>query len=173
MIEGAASVDYVKIEGLDGLKKRLEAFPVEMAKNGGPIRAALAKGAKIIREAAKANVRAIIAEPNVDGLDRLSTGLLEKSIIQKRARDPRSKGATEIYSVRVRRATRKPRGKEKEGVSVTRYGKILEFGSDHGIKPYAWLRNAAEQNRMTVFAVVANELAKGIAKVERKLGAGK
>lgn len=157
------ATEYVRIEGLDGLVKRLKAFPREMAKNGGPIRSALSKGAKIIREQAKANVRAIIAEPNAPGVEPVSTGLLEKSIIQKRHRDPRSLGGTEVYSVRVKRGT------SSKGVSVTRYGKILEFGS-RSIRAYAWMRKAAESKRGEVFAVVARELAVGIAKVERSIG---
>jgi HK97 gp10 family phage protein len=159
-------MEYVKIEGLDGLVNRLRAFPVEMAKNGGPVRSALAKGGKLIREQAKANVRAIVAEPNENGMDSESTGVLEKSIIQKRHRNPKERGATEIYTVRVKS------GKSPKGVSVTRYGKILEFGSKR-IKAYAWLRRAAEAKRGEFFALVARELAAGITKIERKLGAGK
>lgn len=158
------ATEYVRIDGLDGLVRRLNAFPKEMAKNGGPIRSALAKGGKIIREEAKANVRAIVAEPNAPGVDPVSTGLLEKSVIQKRNRNPRERGATEIYSVRLKR------GRSAKGVSVTRYGKILEFGS-RSIRAYAWLRRAAETKRSEVFATVARELASGIAKVERQLGA--
>lgn len=160
------ATEYVKIEGLDGLVKRMAAFPKEMAKNGGPIRSALAKGGKLIRDQAKANVRAIVAEPNADGLDSESTGLLEKSIIQKRHRNPRERGATEIYTVRVKS------GKSPKGVSVTRYGKILEFGSEK-IRARAWMRRAAESNRGEFFSLVARELASGIAKIERKLGGGK
>lgn len=158
--------EYVKIEGLDGLVKRLRAFPKEMAKAGGPIRSALAKGGKIVRDEAKANVRAIVAEPNDNGMDSESTGLLEKSVIQKRHRDPRSFGASEVYQVKVRR------GKYPDGTSITRVGKILEFGSQH-IKAYAWLRRAAEAKRQQFFQTVAAELAKGIAKVERSLGVTK
>lgn len=161
------ATDYVRIDGLDGLVRRLRAFPKEMAKNGGPIRSALAKGGKIIREQAKANVRKIISDPNKDPrTDGQSTGTLEKSIILKRNRDPRSRGATEIYSVRLKR------GKYASGVSVTRVGKIHEFGSEKH-KAYSWLRLAAESRRGDFFTTVASELAKGIAKVERQLGAGR
>jgi HK97 gp10 family phage protein len=165
--------EYVHIEGLDGLLKRLQAFPVEMAKNGGPVRSALAKGGKIIRDQAKANVRAIVAEPNVEAkgregfaIDHPSTGLLERSVILKRDRDPKKVGATERYQVRVKR------GKSARGVSVTRYGKILEFGS-RKIKAYAWLRNAAATRRGDFFRVVTDELGRGIARIEKKLGAKK
>jgi hypothetical protein len=157
------ATEHVRIEGLDGLVKRLRAFPKEMAKNGGPIRSALAIGGKLVREEAKAHVRAIIAEPNAHGMDTESTGLLEKSIILKRDRNPRAVGATERYTVRVKR------GKSSKGVSVTRYGKILEFGSRH-IRAFAWLRKSAEAKRLEFYKVVAAELAKGIAKVERSLG---
>lgn len=160
------ATEHVQIHGLEGLVRRLRAFPREMAKNGGPVRSALAKGGKLIRDQAKANVRQLVAEPNANGTDSESTGLLEKSIIQKRDRNPRARGATEIYTVRVKR------GKSSKGVSVTRYGKILEFGS-RSIKAHAWLRRAAEEKRTAVFQVVASELAKGIAKVERSLGVGK
>lgn len=157
-------VEYVKIEGLDGLLERMKRFPKEMAKNGGPIRSALAKGGKIVRDQAKANVRAIVAEPNEHGMATESKGLLEKSVIQKRRPRPQDLGASEVYSVRVKR------GKSSKDVSVTRYGKILEFGSK-SIRARAWMRRAAEVKRDEVFRVVAAELARGIAKVERSLGA--
>lgn len=153
----------VKIEGLDGLMARLKAFPKEMAKNGGPIRSALFQGAKIIREEAKANVRAIVDEPNKGGRDGLSTGTLEKSVIMKRHRNPRSRGATEIYSVRLKRV------KNPKGTPVTRYGKVLEFGSEH-IKAYSWMRRAAEEKKLAAFAAIATALRKGIERIEKKLG---
>jgi len=155
----------IKIEGLDGLLDRMKKFPKEMAVRGGPIRAALAAGGKIVREEAKANVRKIIQEPNKGGLDSASTGLLEKNIIQKRHRDPKKRDpkASEIYSVRVRRK------KTGKGVDITRYAKILEFGSEH-ISAKAWLRNAAASKRQEAIQVIAKKLAQGIAKIERKLG---
>lgn len=160
------ATEFVRIEGLDGLVERLRAFPAEMSKNGGPVRSALAKGGKLIREQAKANVRQLVAEPNANGMDSQSTGLLEKSIIQKRDRDPRARGATEIYTVRVKR------GKSPKGVSVTRYGKILEFGS-RKLKAYAWLRRAAEEKRGEFYSIVTAELARGITAIERKMGGRK
>lgn len=153
----------IKVEGLDGLMARLKAFPKEMAKNGGPIRSALFQGAKIIREEAKANIQQIIDEPNKGGRDDLSTGTLKKSVIMKRHRNPRSKGATEIYSVRLKRV------KNPKGTPVTRYGKVLEFGSEH-VKAYSWMRRAAEEKKTAVFSTIATALRKGIERVEKKLG---
>lgn len=153
----------IKIDGLDGLLARLKAFPKEMSKNGGPIRSALFQGAKLIREEAKANVRRIVAEPNANGLDTQSKGVLEKAIIMKRNRNPRQRGATEIYTVRVQRK------KNARGIPATRYGKILEFGSEY-IKAYSWMRNAAATQKDKAFAAIALHLRKGIERIERKLG---
>lgn len=163
------ATEFTQVHGLEGLLARLKAFPVEMAKNGGPIRAALFQGAKLIREEAKANVRAIVAEPNKPGVDSVSTGFLEKSIIMKRHRNPRSRGATEIYTVKVKRGKRPAHGKG-EPVSVTRYGKALEFGTE-SIRAYSWLRNAAATQKDAAIAKITSELAKGISRIERKLGA--
>lgn len=153
----------VKIEGLDGLLERMKALPKEMAKNGGPIRSALFQGAKIVREEAKANVRAIVAEPNANGMDAESTGHLEKQIIMKRHRNPQARGASEIYTVRVKRKA------SPKGVPATRYGKILEFGSEH-VKAYAWLRKAAAEKQSAVFAAIAKYLKQGIKRIEKKAG---
>ena len=69
-----------QISGLDGVLERLQALPKEVVqKNGGPVRKVLRNAAHIIRDEAKANVRKIIATPNIDG-QNVSTGTLEKSI---------------------------------------------------------------------------------------------
>lgn len=160
------ATDFVKVDGLDGLLKRLQAFPKEMAKNGGPIRSALFKGAKIVKLAAQANVRAIVAEPNKDGSPTKSTGELEKRIVSSRQRNPRQRhpGASEIYTVRVRR------GKYADGTPVSKVGKMHEFGTEE-IKPSSWLRRAAADNKDAVFSTVSKELAAGIARVEKKVKA--
>lgn len=154
----------IKIEGIDSLIGRLRAFPKEMAVRGGPIRSGLSAGAKIIREQAKANVRAIVAEPNKGGRDSKSTGFLEKNIVQKRAKDPKriDRQASEVYGVIVRRK------KTPSGISVSRYGKILEFGSSE-IKAYAWLRTAVSQKGNQAISAIVAAVEKGIAKVERKV----
>lgn len=155
-----------RIQGLDGLVERLRAFPKEMAKNGGPIRSALFKGAKIVKKAAQENVKRIVAEPNKDGLASKSTGTLEKHIVSSRQRRPQQRhpGASEVYTVRVRR------GKYADGMPITKVGKAHEFGTEE-IKPSAWLRRAASENVDEVFSTVAKELRTGIERVEKKLKA--
>jgi HK97 gp10 family phage protein len=158
------ATEYTRVEGLDGLLARLKAFPVEMAKAGGPIKTALRKGGKLVLDQAKANVRDLVAEENQHGLPPQSTGLLEESIVLQRGKP--TGGASEVFKVRLRRK------KSAKGVPVTKYGKMLEFGTEK-VKAFSWLRNAAALKKDEFYRTVAKELAAGIKRIEKKLGAVK
>ena len=84
--------------GMDGVLETLKSLPPEVvSKRGGPVKLALAKGARLIRDQAQTNLRAAIAK-NGD----VSTGLLEKNVIASRGKEPAG-GKGERYLVRVRR----------------------------------------------------------------------
>ena len=66
----------VKLTGVDGVLKTLSSLPAEVvSKRGGPVKAALAKGARFLRDRERDNLRAVL-EPGDE-----STGLLEQNII--------------------------------------------------------------------------------------------
>src|SRR5690625_5245721 len=119
----AVRVD-VDIHGIDGVLKTLESLPKEIvSKRGGPVARALAKGARLIRDEAKKNLRAQIA---VNGDE--STGLLEKNIIASRGKALRV-GKGERYLVRVRRKTYP--GRSGKPVTTRKTASLLEYGSEH------------------------------------------
>src|SRR5688500_17669620 len=85
--------ETVTITGLDDIVRRLKALGTEASKRGGPVRAAVRKGAVLIQKEAQANIGKIVAEPNV-GPD-ISSGLLAASYKPVRAKAPqRYKGET-------------------------------------------------------------------------------
>ena len=75
----------VKLTGVDGVLKTLSSLPAEVvSKRGGPVKAALAKGARFLRDRERDNLRAVL-EPGDE-----STGLLEQNIIASRGKPPSS-----------------------------------------------------------------------------------
>src|SRR5690606_17498982 len=88
----------MQLQGVDGVLDMLRKLPAEVvSKRGGPVKLALAKGARFLRDRAKENLRRQIA---LNGDE--STGLLEKSVIASRGKPPLS-GKGERYLVRVKR----------------------------------------------------------------------
>lgn len=74
----------VKLSGVDGVLDLLKSLPPEVvSKRGGPVKLALAKGARLIRDAARQNLRAAIAENGDE-----STGLLLQNVISSRGKPP-------------------------------------------------------------------------------------
>lgn len=111
----------VEIEGLGPLLKRLEALPREISgKNGGPVRRALGRAARLVRDEVKKNA------PK-------RTGRLEANIIAARVRDDRPPGVSERFVVSVR-GKRQRYGNTAENrrsgrVGEAFYWKFLEFGT--------------------------------------------
>lgn len=148
--------------GMDGVLDTLKSLPAEVvSKRGGPVKLALAKGARLIRDQAKQNLRAQIAEGGADE----STGLLEQNIIASRGKPPFG-GKGERYLVRVRRKsyTRK----SKEVVTTRKTASLLEYGSSHQpAKP--WLRPAVQQKGGEAVVVIANDLTRRIDQTVKRL----
>lgn len=159
--------ESVSIEGLDAVLRRLKALGPEASKRGGPVRAAVRKGAVVIQKQMQANVRAITSMPNIGGGD-LSTGTLEKSIKPIRAKTPeRYKGETYFLTV-PRRARYAITPKTPTGIGVATVGKMLEYGTSKR-KPMQWARPAFHAKKQEAVTVMTDELVKGIARLERKL----
>ena len=123
---------------------------------------ALAKGARLIRDEAKKNLRAAIARNGDE-----STGLLENSVIASRGKAP-SSGKGERYLVRVKRKTYP----DKKGKPVTtlKTANLLEYGSvNQPATP--WLRPAVISKGQQAIDVIVSDLKRRIDLTVRKLAA--
>lgn len=160
--------ETVTIEGLDDVLRRLRALGPEASKRGGPVRAAVRKGAVVIANEAKANVRRIVATPNMGGGD-VSTGLLEKSIKPLRAKARRDGVKGETFIVTVPKRARYPISKRTpSGIGVATVGKMLEYGTSKR-QPMPWMRPAFHAKKDEAAKVMADEVLKGIERLEKKL----
>ncbi len=157
----------VMLRGLDGLLAALQALPPAVAsKNGGPARVALAKGAKVILEDARARA------PK-------ASGDMAKSLIMYRDRNPKKAGANERYVIGVprikkkyantKRNVRKGRqGKEYQIDGDTYYWRFIEFGTERQpAQPF--IRPAFESQKENALAVITDTLAKGIEAAAKKV----
>lgn len=153
----------VNITGLDGTLATLRALPPEIvSKRGGPVKAALAKGARLLRDEAKQNLRQSIA---VNG--ERSTGELEKRVIASRGKAPFG-GKGERYLVRVKQRDYINADGVRTNPLMT--ANLLEYGSSH--QPATpWLRPALQQNGEQVIEVVTSDLDRRVQAVIRKLAA--
>ena len=172
--------DLVRIEGLDSVMKTLRELPAEVvSKNGGPVRAALRRGAVIIQKQAMANVQEIVDTPNVDGRF-VSTGLAKKSIRIKRVRPlNRQKGEAFIIAVRPqpyqgrrimgKRHKRAPlRARSTRDLQTNDVLFMLEAGTERR-RAMPWMRPAFEAKKGEALQVFATELPRAIDRAVKKL----
>src|SRR5690554_2659995 len=158
----------MNVQGLDGVMQTLQSLPPEIvSKRGGPVKLALAKAARVIRDQAKVNLKAAIA---ING--DASTGLLEKNVVVTRGKEPvGTKG--ERYLVRVRRKAydgAKIGKRQKAGKRVTTHktASLLEYGSSH--QPATpWLRPAVKQKGEQAINVFTSALNRRIDATVNKL----
>jgi HK97 gp10 family phage protein len=142
----------------------LNKLPAEVvSKRGGPVKLALAKGARVLRARAKQNLRAAIAQNG-----ERSTGSLEKRIVATRGKAPFG-GRGERYLVRVKKRDYINALGVRTNPLMT--ANLLEYGSVH--QPATpWLRPALAEVGEQVIDVAAVELIKQTDKVVAKLAAG-
>lgn len=124
------------IKGLNGILKTLQSLPeAVVSKRGGPVRMALRTGAKIFRDEEIRRFKALVDQYGPPD----STGLLERSIIVKRARMPNvgEKGERVIVSFRRNiypksvAAKFKKLGSNVDTVTVRKTAHLFEYGSSH------------------------------------------
>lgn len=151
----------VKLTGVDGVLALLKSLPPEVvSKRGGPVRAALRKGAVVIHKRAKENLTASLS--NKTQVERENTGLLLKNLVITRGKAP-SDGKGERFLVRVRR-----KGYGRADVTTLKTGQLLEYGSkQQPAEP--WLRPAFASTAQTAITTVESELLKGINRIVKKL----
>lgn len=152
----------MKISGIEGVIQTLKSLPPEIvSKRGGPVKLALAKGARKLRDQARINIKQSIEQ---DG--SRSTGFTEKSVISSRGKAPTG-GNGERYLVRVKKGT----FINADGfpTSTLMTANLLEYGSRH--QPATpWLRPAVQTSGAQVIDIVTKDLLQRIDKVVNKLG---
>lgn len=151
----------MKLVGADNIISLLRSLPAEVvSKRGGPVKLALAKGARLIRDEAKRNLQQAIAE-NGD----VSSGLLLDNVVASRGKAIHgSRG--ERYLVRVRRKTYPDRtGKP---VTTHKTANLLEYGSAH--QPATpWLRPAVQTKGSEAINVMTADLVARLDRLVKKL----
>jgi len=151
----------MKLHGLDDVLHTLQSLPPEIvSKRGGPVKTALARGARYLRDRAKENLQAMIAQDRDE-----STGLLLQNVAASRGKPPvGSKG--ERYLVRVRRKTYARKGKEV--VTTRKTASLMEYGSSHQpARP--WLRPAVDHHGQKVIEMVSADVVRGVDRTVAKL----
>ena len=154
----------VNVSGLNGVLDTLRSLPPEIvSKRGGPVKAALRKGARVIFLEAKKNLQQVTSNATSEGR-RYSTGLLLKNLVVTRGKAIiGSKG--ERYLVRVRRKSYQRDGKT---VTTLATANLLEYGS---VKQPAepWLRPAFISKAANAIQTAEQDLLKSIDKITRRL----
>lgn len=151
----------LKVTGLDGVLDTLKALPPEIvSKRGGPVKLALAKGARLLRDAARVNLAAAIAQ---DGSD--TTGTTLKNLVATRGK---YSGNGEKYVVRVRKKSYINANGAR--TNTARSAQLLEYGSKKQ-QATPWLRPAAEANAQRIVDTVNADLARRVNLIVKKLQA--
>jgi len=157
----------VKVEfnivGIPGIIRTLNSLPAEVVSSkGGPVKAALARGARLIRDEAKANLERSIA---VRGAD--STGTTVRSVIASRGKAPND-GNGERYLVRVKKRTFENAKGFRTSTLMT--ANLMEYGSAHqAAEP--WLRPAVASRGQESIEVMVAELQRRLELIVRRLAA--
>jgi len=155
--------DYVqlKVTGMEGVLETLKSLPAEVvSKRGGPVKLSLAKGARMLRDAAKVQLAQSIA---INGSD--STGTTVKSVIATRGKVGAGFNG-EKYLVRVKNTTFLSASGKK--VSTLMTANLLEWGSKHQ-SATPWLRPAAQANAQRIVDTVSADLVRRVNLIVKKL----
>jgi hypothetical protein len=154
----------MKLSGLNGVLATLQQLPPEVvSKRGGPVKAALRKGALVILREAALNLARAAGDLEIDGR-QYSTGLLLKNLVATRGKAP-SSGNGERYLVRVRRKSYQRKGKP---VTTLKTAHLLEYGSSQQ-HAEPWLRPAFHAKAPESIQTIESELVKGVDRVVRRL----
>lgn len=157
----------VRIEGLRGVMGVLRGLPKEL-KAGRIVRRAVRKGGVVIQEGVKANIRRVVAEPNVGGLPTESSGALEASVTVRR-KSPEGGKNGEAVSVGVSKLTKRALATLQGVLGDPRYYIWwLEFGTER-MRPHPVVRPAFDTKKEVALATMVTELNRGIASAFRKL----
>jgi len=121
-------IETVQVRGLEGVLDTLQGLPREIVSNrGGPVRAALARAARLMQREVKGNLEAIVAAGNA-GEDERSTGLLSANIVTSRGRQGNVNGET--YRVRVRNKVYPDQKRNLKRFTTAQNARLLEYGTE-------------------------------------------
>lgn len=162
----------VKLTGLDGVLRMLQELPPEVvSKRGGPVRAALRRGALVILKQAKLNVP-------------VDSGALRDALIVIRGKPPAGTNG-ERYLIRVGGVSMRQYVKNKYNIRKGRatqstsksyevedlpavYGRFLEYGTSK-MAAQPWARPAFAAKAAEAISVTEQELLRAIDRISRKL----
>ncbi|HEL5572141.1 TPA: hypothetical protein UOK25_000877 [Stenotrophomonas maltophilia] len=153
----------LQIHGIDGVLSTLEALPAEVvSKRGGPVKLALAKGARLLRDQAKDNFRRSVAQGGAD-----STETTVESIVASRGKAPvGTKGERQLVRVK-RRSYINAKGAK---TTTLRAAQLMEYGSaTQPARP--WLRPAIQRRGSQIIDVVSEDLLKRLDQITKRLAA--
>jgi len=153
----------LQIHGLDGVLSTLEALPAEVvSKRGGPVKLALAKGARLLRDQAKDNFRRSVAQGGAD-----STETTVENIVASRGKAPvGTKGERQLVRVK-RRSYINAKGAK---TTTLRAAQLMEYGSaTQPARP--WLRPAVQRRGSQIIDVVSEDLLKRLDQITKRLAA--
>jgi HK97 gp10 family phage protein len=161
-----AGLIEMNLHGWSGMYELLRSLPpAVVSKRGGPVKAALRKGANVILKAERANLRAVMGH-QVDGEQVAATGLLLKSLVTRRGKAP-ADGNGERYIVGPKRKTY-PGRKGSKPVSTLKTAQLLEYGSSRqAAEPF--IRPAFNAKAASAARTVETELVKSVDKIVAKL----
>lgn len=147
------------IKGLDETLRALQALPREVvSKRGGPVRAALRKGAKVIQQEEVSRLRA--------SLDPEASGLLADNVVVTRGKEPTG-GRGERYLVRIKR--RVYAGRSGEVTTTLKTAQLKEYGSEkQAAEPF--IVPAFNAKARTAIDTTVTALNRSIATIAKKLG---
>jgi HK97 gp10 family phage protein len=167
----------IKLTGLDGVVAMLQSLPAEVvSRRGGPVLAALRKGATVIRREEVKNLRRVTSNQTASG-EKESTGLLAKSITVKRGKMLAGvNGERVVISVKRRAVVTTPDGRPRTGKGITSTvanAQRLEYGTnEQPAEP--WIRPAFQAKAPEAIRTVESSLLPAIDKaVQRSLNAKK
>lgn len=154
----------VKLTGINGILETLKSLPAEVvSRRGGPVKAALRKGARVIFAQAKQNLQSVTSN-STDDNKRYSTGLLLKNLVVTRGKKPTGTNG-ERYLVRVRRKFYQRKG---QSFTTLASANLLEYGSSkQPMEP--WLRPAFQAKAEAAILTTETELIRQLDKVVKKL----
>lgn len=153
----------LQIHGIDGVLSTLVALPAEVvSKRGGPVKLALAKGARLLRDQAKENFRRSVAQGGAD-----STETTVESIVASRGKAPvGTKGERQLVRVK-RRSYINAKGAK---TTTLRAAQLMEYGSaTQPARP--WLRPAIQRRGSQIIDVVSEDLLKRLDQITKRLAA--
>ncbi|MBA0291032.1 hypothetical protein D7Y39_14545 [Stenotrophomonas maltophilia] len=153
----------LQIHGIDGVLSTLEALPAEVvSKRGGPVKLAIAKGARLLRDQAKDNFRRSVAQGGAD-----STETTVENIVASRGKAPvGTKGERQLVRVK-RRSYINAKGAK---TTTLRAAQLMEYGSaTQPARP--WLRPAVQRRGSQIIDVVSEDLLKRLDQITKRLAA--